>query len=311
MSFYIRFSLEKIKTFLFSSFLLLTFTTFFCVVVSTEIECIFPFPYNIYGCELENISLTDNSSQEITIIRNHNNRNDDDVRSIRITNSNIPFIITQLFPIFQNVFRITIDSSGLTRIQSNAFSEAKKLELIFIVGNPLHTIQADAFLGASKLVNLDLRLNRLRNIHSDAFRGQESLLHLMLEVNQIRRLPSNVFDSLTNVEAIVLADNYIEVIEGKIFAKNQRLRYIDFARNRINEVQNTVLSGLEDLQLFNVFSNQCVDNFFVVDDVTSIDDIEKELTDCFTNFSAVGRLRVEVRGTMTISDDYGNKMFNV
>lgn len=290
--------------------MLLTLLASFYFVQSTEIECSFPFPYNVYTCELLNVTIDDNASQEFVIVRNHFNRTDEHVRSIHIRTSNIPFIISELFSTFPNVFRFWMDFSGLTRIQPNAFDNAKNLEFVVILGNPLHTIHADAFFGASKLTNLGLRMNRIETIHENAFRGQANLLNLMLEENRIRRLQPKVFEALTNVESILMSDNQIEVVEGKLFLNNQRLRNIDFARNRINEVQSSILSGLEDLQFINFFGNRCVDNFWAIDE-EEIGDIRKGLAECFKNYKAVGRLRVEVRGSLTISDDYGNKVFDM
>lgn len=236
---------------------------------------------------------------------------DESVRSVWVSDiSTIPFVIPQLFESFPNVFRFIVFPSGLTRIQSNAFRYARNLELITINSNPLHTIQRNAFVGAGKLRTLDLSSNQIVNIFEDSFSGLSSLRDLMLSNNRIHRLPATILRPLKSVESVLFGNNRIKTIDDQLFYGLRRLREIDFVRNRINEVGKSVFDGLNSLEVFNILGNRCANNLWIVGGGTSIDTIRNGLNNCFMNYDRLRRVRVEIRGKATISDDYGNEIMS-
>lgn len=275
-----------------------------------NVNCVFWTVNGVYTCRVGNQIIADNENQTFVITGTHSGINNDaSVRAVEIeATSNIPFVIPQLFERFPNVFRYIVSSSGVLRLQSNAFRYARSLELIVINSNPLHTIQANAFVGASSLRTLDLRGNQIANIFEESFNGLSTLRDFMLEDNQIRRLPQNFLRPIKNVESVYLSDNMIETVDGKLFQNNRQIREIDFVRNRINEIGRGIVDGLSNLQIFNIFRNRCADNIWVVGGTTSIDTIRSGLNPCFVNYDSLRRLRVEVRGKATLSDDYGNSI---
>jgi hypothetical protein len=275
----------------------------------TLITCSFLNFNNLYTCDLNVLEIVDDEGQEIRFVDSHpQGRNNGDVRAVRIMNGNVPFMFPQLFETFPNLIRITVTNAGLRRIQSHALANATNLELMIVERCPLTEIHAYAFSGASNLQTLDLFGNQVTSINENAFVGLSNLRDLLLESNRIRRLSENTFKPLKNVEVISLSDNNIVTLYAGTFSENRHLRNIDMVRNRINEIGRHVIEGLNELQFLNVFENRCVNQIFVVDGPESRDQINNGLSECFTNFEAIGRLRVEVRGAMTISDDYNNEI---
>lgn len=275
---------------------------------TTTITCANWVINGVHTCNLLNQIVADNENQ-IFFIQGVQ----PGFRAIEVQpSSSIPFIISTLFEVIPNAFRVIIHpSADLNRIQTNAFRNASNLELLIIGGNPLRTIQNNAFLGASSLITLDLRNNQINSISEDAFRGLVSLENFMLENNQLRRLPGNLFWPLINLETVFLSDNQVEVLDGRIFGNNAKLRQVDFTRNRISEIGRRVLDGLNDLEVVGLFGNRCANNFWTVDETHTTEDIRVGLNECFVNFDATKRFRAEVRGTATISDDYGNELFKL
>lgn len=267
---------------------------------------------NVYTCDINSVTVSDDYNQNINIVGGHPpGWNNNLVRAVRIQLGDIPFIIPQLFTTFPNLFRLTISNAGLRRIQSHALANATNLELMIVESNPLREIEANAFSGASSLRSLDLFGNQLLNIDEDAFVGLSNLRDLLLESNRIRHLRKNLFRPLKTVEIISLSDNNVDIIHENLFANNRHLRNIDLVRNRINEVGRNFIEGLNELQILNVFENRCVNNIFIVDDTASKEEIRNGLTACFDNFDSTVKLKMEVRGSFTISDDYGNEMLSL
>jgi Leucine-rich repeat (LRR) protein len=279
----------------------------------TNVNCVFWTVNGVYTCRVGNQIIADNENLNFTIGGTHTGSNTDaGVRAVEIeASSNIPFVIPELFQRFPNVFRFIVNPSGLNRIQSNAFRFARNLELIIITANSLHTVQSNAFVGADNLRTLDLRNNQIMNIFDESFNGLSNLRDFMLENNRIRRLPQNVLRPLTNVESVYLSDNLIETVDGSFFTNNRQIREIDLVRNRINEIGRNVLDGLNNLQVFNIFRNRCANNIWVIGGTTTIDSIRTGLSSCFVNYDSLKRLRVEIRGKATISDDYGNEILSM
>jgi hypothetical protein len=300
------------STYLPSSFFLVLFLASHVTAQTTEVRCIFVRVDGIYTCSLISRNIVDDESQNFVVTGLHFGGNTDaSVRAVEIeASSSVPFVIPKLFETFPNVFRFIVSPSGLTRIQANAFRFARNLELIVINSNPLQTIQPNAFIGAENLRSLDLSRNQIVNIFDESFTGLASLRDLMLESNRIQRIPRNLLRPLENLEAIHLAENRIATIDGKLFSGLQRLREIDLVGNRINEIGKNVLDGLYHLEIFNIFRNRCVNDFWIIDDSTSIDTIRNGLDACFVNFDALKFMQVEVRGKVTISDDYDNEIIS-
>jgi Leucine-rich repeat (LRR) protein len=273
----------------------------------TLVSCALRITNNLYTCHLNDLEIADDEGQEIRFENSHtNDRTNADVESIMLVGGNVPFLFPQIFETFPNLVRMNVANSGTKRIPSHSLANATNLKLMIFERSPLTDIKAYAFSGASNLLILDLFGNQVTNVDENAFAGLSNLRDLLLENNRIRRLSANTFRPLKNVEVISLSDNNIATLYPKTFSENRHLRNLAMIRNRINEIDRTIIEGLNKLEFFNVFENRCVNQMFVIDGPASREEINKELNECFTNFEAIGKLRLEVRGKITISDDYEN-----
>jgi hypothetical protein len=281
-------------------------------VSTTDLVCNFHEINGVYNCRIANQIITDNVSQIFNISGRHIlGQTDEMVRGVEVmATSNVPFVIPQLFEQFQNIFRFRVLSSGLLRIQSNAFGNASKLELIVVNSNPLHTIESNAFVGAKMLRTLDLNGNQIANVLDDSFNGLSSLRDLMLENNRITRFSKNIFKPLKNVESIFLSSNRIATVEDELFQGLRHLRSIDLMSNRISEINRNFMDGLNSLRSLNILNNRCASNFWIIGGSTIVDTVLSELNACFANYDRLTRMQLEVRGKVVISDEYDNEVLS-
>jgi hypothetical protein len=205
---------------------------------TTNLNCFFVGISSVYNCRIANQAFSKNWNQTFIISGRHvEGYTDEMVRGIDIpATSNVSFVISQLFRQFPNIYRFRAFSSGLLRIQSNAFELVDSLELIIINSNPLHTIHSNAFVGARSLRTLDLNGNQIANIFDDSFSGLSSLRELMMENNRIKRLSRHIFKPLKNVESIFLSGNRITTVEDELFQGLRDLRSIDLMDNRVSKI---------------------------------------------------------------------------
>lgn len=253
-----------------------------------NINCFFFSFNNIYECNLFAVSVPDDEAAIIVIGGLHQaGRNNLDVEKVFIDTSDTPFIITQLFTTFPNTAEMTIWSSRLTRIQSNAFENAHNLRFVRFMGNPLATIHANAFTRASNLRDLDFFDNSIEFIHESAFHGLALLESLYIEQSRISELPPNVFQSLVSLRSLSLSGNSISSIDGRLLANSPQLYSLRIDRNQINAIERTFLDPLPNLVFFNMQTNLCASNMWTIDGSTvSFDTLRLSLATCFDNFDA-------------------------
>lgn len=239
---------------------------------------------NGYGCNFDQVTVIDDPHQSFTIGGQHNpGRTNADVRQIHHQDSQIPFVISELFATFPNTIDVFFRRSGLTRFQSDAFRYAGNLEFVSASGNPLREIQANAFNGAAKLMYIDMWNNEVETVHENAFNGLESLIELRVTGSRILTLPVNVFSPLPNLQIAQFDVNLIESLDGRIFENNPTLRTIGFSGNRITAIGREFLNGLSELRTLNFNSNLCVDRMWIIGGVTSIENVIEDLQPCFNS----------------------------
>lgn len=277
------------------------------------INCNFLETNGDYTCSLHGVTVADNQNANFIIGGSHmSGRNNNDVRRIRVASSSIPFIITQLFVIFPNVQSLVISSSGLLRVQSNAFANARNLNAITISDNVgLQEIQANAFNGAQSLSMLEIFRTGLNRIHESAFNEATNLRFLHLDNNYLRELPVNVFRPLARLDRLFLSVNKLQSLDGRLFEANNVLTYIDLEYNAIDRIGRNLLDGLTRLQTFNVMHNRCVNNFWRIGGATNIQTVLTGLSACFNNdniSNVVRRFVLELRGSLILRNENGTEV---
>lgn len=283
-----------------------------------NVNCNFITSNNLYACQIVDLTVADNLNTNFIIGGNHQpGRTNLDVQRIIISNSNIPFIIAQLFSTFLNVLDIFISNGGLTRIQTNAFLHARTLNSALITGNAqLKEIHANAFSGAFNLRTLDFFANSIETIHVEAFTHLPSLFQLYLERNQLRELHPDVFRPLTALESLFLTDNRLETLDGRLLENNPLVLRLEIPRNNINSIGPNFLDGLHRLVFLNLLQNQCANFFWTIDGIiTTKENVRSGLSNCFNNHvepdDDVRRIILEVRGPLVLSFENGTEIIRI
>ncbi|CRL02116.1 CLUMA_CG015299, isoform A [Clunio marinus] len=283
-----------------------------------DFNCVFFGSPAIYTCIIAGITIPDDANLDFNIGGNHIlGLGNENVTEIRILDSNIPFIISEMFTSFPNVNFFGITEGGLRRIQSNAFNNAKNLQSIRINANKeFKIIQENAFNGADKVVTLELFENKIESIAESAFNGLHSLNVLNLRVNEIRTLPVNVFKDLQSMNLLQLTDNRLDRIEGGLFAQNSNLSTLNIIRNEINAIERNFLDGFEQLNILSLNENQCIDRAWIIGGSTStLDTIRENLSICFDNFDTpeeeTRRIIMEIRGSLTLFNENGTEIIRI
>jgi Leucine-rich repeat (LRR) protein len=282
---------------------------------TTNISCNFADINGFYSCQLSGVKISDNENQNIVIGGEHVfERNNALVNRVEIIDSNIPFVMTQLFTTFPNIIVLQIMNAGLTRLQPRAFWEAANLRFMGIRNNHIQRINANAFEGAWNLQTIDIVLCQVKSIDEAAFNGLPGITTLSLSENEIEELPSNVFSLLPILSSLFLTSNKLQTLDGRLLMNNLAMRFIDLENNRINAIQRNFFDNLNQINFFNILRNQCASNFWLVNGGTvTIDSIREGLSVCFNNFGEtpepeLRRFILEVRGSFSLKFENGTEI---
>ncbi len=103
--------------------------------------------------------------------------------------------------------QLTIQSRGVTSLQSGDFAGLSALRTLLISGNPITTLPADIFAGLSALEDVNLANNNLDTLDANVFAGLSSVDDLFLSNNNFESLPAGIFDGLGALEDLALGGN--------------------------------------------------------------------------------------------------------
>jgi hypothetical protein len=287
-----------------------------------RLNCVFTMPINgRYTCQLFDTIVPDNINLNFVIGGVHTQgRNNNNVQQVIITDSRIPFIISQFFTTFPNLLSFTISEGGLTRIQPNAFANAQNVESITLVFNPdFHSIEANAFSGLIRVSSIQLNSNGIDSINETAFNGLTQLSVLSMRQNYIRTLPENLFATLQSLRTVFFHRNSIYSLSGQLFANNRNLEIMSFNDNKINAIGSSILDGLTNLQHVGMLFNKCVSNSWNIGGSVTVETIRVGLTECFNNSpidppepeDELRRFVIEVRGPFTMRFENGTHIVTV
>lgn len=291
---------------------------------NVNLDCLFDFwPDEIYTCYLNDVAVADNENLSITIGGFHwGQRGNADVLRVLISNSSIPFIITQLFTTFPNLRILGISNDrAFNRIRIGDFTDANSLTNFVVTSSlQLTNIGANVFRGASRLNDIALQQNNIDTIHEAAFEGCDQLLQLYLDHNLIRNLPENVFRSLTRLSIFSMIGNFLESLHGNLFVNNPNIVTLIFNDNRINSVSRNFLNNLNNLEVFFIERNQCIDGWWIIRNQSEREALLRALNNCFENSvetpqpepeNEVKRFILELRGTLILRNENGTEVVRI
>jgi hypothetical protein len=251
-----------------------------------EINCRFYLnPVNSYVCGFEGISLpAEAENATITIGGEHlSGKTNHDVNVMIFLDSEVPFIVTQVFEDFPNLNSLELSNSGLIQIQTNAFRNVPyNLRFLTIDRCNLPTIPANSFLGLSTLRFLSIVRSGVETIHPNAFTGLNMVDTLSLRDNRIQELPPRVFRNLRRLRFLFLFGNQLERLDGQLLTQNPHLVWLFLSDNNIKAIQRNFFDQNRDIAVMNILRNECAD-FNMNANRTRINN---ELETCFENFEA-------------------------
>ncbi|CRL02117.1 CLUMA_CG015285, isoform A [Clunio marinus] len=249
---------------------------------SVDIVCSYIFIGSQYMCSFYGLEVPNNEQYHVTISGDHmHGFSDYNVQRLQVWSSNVSFVLPQFFTKFPNVEVFDIRSSGLERIQSNAFMNAGNLRIVSMIDDlEFIAIYPNAFLGATKLETISLNDNNIQFIHESAFNGLTSLKFLYLQNNKISYLPTNVFSSLISLDTLDLSRNFLTTLDERLLSNNFRLFTLSIESNQISSIGRNFFSNLFELLFLNLSGNECVNDSWVVD-VASSNEIRQSLFPCY------------------------------
>jgi Leucine-rich repeat (LRR) protein len=253
----------------------------------TNLDCAYQiFPYSgDYECVISQIELVDDESQSLTITGNHlENKTNADVQVFRVTDANVPFVITQAFLTFPNLEQYVAISSGLKRVQSNAIRNAPRLfNFLAHMNANMTTVHEFAFSGGSGLTSVNLQVGSITDVRPNAFVGLTNLRILGLQNNRITKFPKNMLRPLPRLQTVFFSGNLLEVLDADLFAFNPRMHQIGLMNNRINAIHRNFLAPIPFTNFLFLQGNLCID-FNVLFGWQSEAEIQRRLQPCFENF---------------------------
>lgn len=198
----------------------------------------------------------------------------------------------------------------LERLETNAFSGNKKLEMIYLKFNRISFIHHKAFDGLVELFVLDLSSNKLKEIRN-IFESLRSLVKLDLSLNRIEKLDKNVFKNLGELRELNLMKNNLKfldpdvfkpllslefvnisfnksplgIISAELFKHNFHLKQIYLINNKIRAIDRKFLDNLKpSLEIISLRTNSCIDDDIIAANGTIAWSERLKLKDCNENF---------------------------
>lgn len=275
------------------------------------LNCTFIVNFDEYVCNLSEVEVLD-PTQEIIFVGEHiEGKTDGDVNSVKIINSNTPFMIQQIFTRFPNIVDLSIKSSHLKSIN---IPDSIQLVDLQLSNNEISRIASGTFIGQKNLKVFIAIDSRIEEIEENAFTGLESLTYLSLSRNNIKTVALRTFEPLVNVALINLEQNFLTRIDD-IFASNTKLLSVYMGQNQINEISPRFALLIENEHMIALGGNRCIDRTINIKEEIDIFILHNALNRCFKNYSGdfleKRRVIVEFEGSLSLYDEFGNIVIQV
>lgn len=260
-----------------------------------QLNCSFSFFGSEYTCTLQSIVLTDENADYRIGGTHINGWANHEVKTVRVLNSDVPFIIKQVFDVFRNMETLQLTNSRLARLKSSDFERADSLRNLEISGALLQSLDENSFRSLSGLQKLSIKSHSISAIHDNALANLSSLTSLELESGEISELRPAILSPLTELLTFSMANNQIKKITATTFSSNLKLLSINLDQNEIMEIEPTFIDQLQSLRIMKISQNLCADASFgsTNDFAFTKDMINYELKQCYANVGSPNPTRPE------------------
>lgn len=177
--------------------------------------------------------------------------------TVLASHNNLTEITAGLFPVLIN---LDLSSNRINRIDSLAFSNLAKLEVLNLSWNNLTSIQSSTFSNLTNLKLLDLSHNQLVNLNAETFGHLINLEVLNLSSNLIEKMDNSTFDALPKLKHLDLSNLNFSELEMAIFSHLYGLKSLNLTNNNLKRVHFDLFSpALKKLEMFYVDGNRLED----------------------------------------------------
>ncbi|VDM61713.1 unnamed protein product [Angiostrongylus costaricensis] len=136
-----------------------------------------------------------------------------------------------------NLKQVRIDGNLIEKIETLAFSNNPKLQLISIQNNNIVQIARNSFDSLDQLLVLLLANNSIQSIERGMLDGMRNLQQLNLRNNSLTSMDENTFSSLRQLTTLDLAHNNLRTIAKRTFAHQTKLFWLDLSNNQLSSFE--------------------------------------------------------------------------
>lgn len=177
--------------------------------------------------------------------------------NILITGTSVTFLPTAN----RKILKLDYTGQKISQIEKNHFiAQLTELHILRLIRCNLNKIDSNTFTNLKKLRTLFLSENKLKRLEKDIFKYNEKIVLLYIESNLIEELDPEIFNNLIDLEEIDLADNKIRHIPNNLFNNNRNLRKIHLSKNPLTTINDLIFR--QQKFLTNLALGDCKITFF-------------------------------------------------
>lgn len=178
------------------------------------------------------------------------------LKYVYFENSEIESFTEEFMDQLRGIEFLNVNDVGLESVDGRSLGILEELLVFWGSQNKLKRLEENAFSGNKKLEMIRLKFNRIRYIHPKAFEGLDQLFVLDISSNKLKTFEVQVFDSLINLIKLDLSMNLIEKIDEKVFKNLEMLRELNLMKNNLKHLDPKVYNPLVSLEFINISFNK-------------------------------------------------------
>ncbi|ETN70779.1 leucine Rich repeat-containing domain protein [Necator americanus] len=144
--------------------------------------------------------------------------------------------------------QVRLDGNLIEKVETLAFSNNPKLQLISLQNNNIVQIARNSFDSLDQLLVLLLSNNSIQTIERGMLDGMKNLQQLNLRNNSLSSVDENTFSSLRQLTTLDLAYNNLKKIGKKTFLHQTKLFWLDLSNNQLTSFEE----GTFDSKIANI-----------------------------------------------------------
>lgn len=209
---------------------------------------------------------------------------------IKLQHPALDYFLVEIFNVFPNLKKLSINSDGSSTLPPRAFRNAKNLvDFRVVASKVVSTIDFYVFIDATRLERL--AYTSVSHINRNAFVGLNNLVTLDLSFSAVGQCPTplsiNIFYPLVNLKEIFLWSMNVTVIPTTMFAKNKKLEWIHIS-DELQAVESTFIDHLPNIKRIDISKrsgNGCVAVNIHWASPQPISDFHETMAQCYAKFA--------------------------